>query len=548
MITAENIYNRLISKHNITDLADHVKDTCIGDINNLLQFLGQQPEQFINLCRWQFAFLDAINRKQELAQLLEELILCKDELEAGQASLIEQALQMINNAEVFIAGNADDLIQFHSRLFSTIDKTAEMQFAEKAKSDLAYCIQFFDRAIAEKSSVHLDFIHWQQHLLEALGFDKNSLIRFLITIKIFNADKYAACINEGLQSLLQRFKKSNAVNQPPTIDNLTEELANYHINLFQYIDDVSAPKYRQHTLNDGKKNFEFLQEAAGLKSTELFVSYIEWLYSVLSSLCIPKISLIRFLVSMRYIIQTKGGEHWQAATEYLDSAIQNLAYKEDSLLQHDSTITKDASAYLQLLLAGKRKEAHQMIFDLVKNGMPVRDIYLHIFQSSQYEVGRLWERNKITVAQEHFCTASTQFIMAQLYPFIVSGPSTGKNVVVTCIGNELHEIGIRIITDFLEMEGWQTYYLGANSPATAILSAIEQNKAQVLALSVTLSPHLKQARTLIETIRNNTAWPVKIIVGGYPFKQDKELWKKIGADAYAESAETVHEQLSALFN
>jgi len=548
MITAEKIYNRLISKPNISDLADHINDTCIWDKNNLLQFLEQQPEQFINLCRWQFAFLDAINRKQELAQLLEELMLCKDELEAGQISLINQAFQIINTAEVFLSGNADDLIQFHSCLFSTIDKTAEMQFAEKAKSDLAYSIQFFDRAKQEQSSVHLDFIFWQQHLLQSLGFDKSSHIRFLIIIKLFHKDTYATLIDEGVQGLLQSFKNKEPVNTALTIDELTEALADYHINLFQYIDDAAAPKFRSQTLQDAKKNFEFLKEAAGLKSTELFVNYTEWLYSVLSSLGIPKISLIRFLVSMRYIIQTKGGEPWQAATEYLDSAITHLACKEDSYLQHDSTITEDASAYLQLLLAGKRKEAHQMIFNLIKNGMPVRDIYLHIFQSSQYEVGRLWERNMITVAQEHFCTASTQLIMSQLYPFIVSGPSTGKNVVVSCIGNELHEIGIRIITDFLEMEGWQTYYLGANSPATAILSAIEQNKAQVLALSVTLSPHLKQARTLIETIRNNTAWPVKIIVGGYPFKQDKELWKKIGADAYAESAETVHQQLSALFN
>ena len=37
------------------------------------------------------------------------------------------------------------------------------------------------------------------------------------------------------------------------------------------------------------------------------------------------------------------------------------------------------------------------------NGISVKDIYLHVFQSSLYEIGRLWQENKITVAQEHYC-------------------------------------------------------------------------------------------------------------------------------------------------
>jgi len=32
-----------------------------------------------------------------------------------------------------------------------------------------------------------------------------------------------------------------------------------------------------------------------------------------------------------------------------------------------------------------------------------------------YEIGRHWERNRITVAEEHTATAITQYVLAQLY-------------------------------------------------------------------------------------------------------------------------------------
>jgi hypothetical protein len=36
--------------------------------------------------------------------------------------------------------------------------------------------------------------------------------------------------------------------------------------------------------------------------------------------------------------------------------------------------------------------------------------------------------------------------------------------VAACVSGELHEIGVRMLCDLLEMEGWNTIYLGANVP------------------------------------------------------------------------------------
>jgi hypothetical protein len=80
-----------------------------------------------------------------------------------------------------------------------------------------------------------------------------------------------------------------------------------------------------------------------------------------------------------------------------------------------------AERYLELVRAGRRGEASDLILEAVRGGVHVKEIYLHVFQPAQWEVGRLWQTGQLSVAQEHFCTAATQWIMSQLYPWVFSG-------------------------------------------------------------------------------------------------------------------------------
>ena len=102
----------------------------------------------------------------------------------------------------------------------------------------------------------------------------------------------------------------------------------------------------------------------------------------------------------------------------------------------------------------------------------MKDIYLQVFQRSQYEIGRLWQMNKLTMAQEHYCSAATQLIMSLLYPRIFDTKKIGARLVAACVQGDLHEIGLRIVSDFFEIEGWDTFYLGANTPTSGILDTL----------------------------------------------------------------------------
>ncbi len=194
-------------------------------------------------------------------------------------------------------------------------------------------------------------------------------------------------------------------------------------------------------------------------------------------------------------------------------------------------LTVLAKRYMDALLNVQRDAASRMILKAVEEGTDIKDIYIHVFEASQHEIGRLWQTNQITVAQEHFCTAATQLVMSQLYPYIFRSKKIGRRLLAACAAGEMHEMGVRMVADFFEIEGWDTYYLGANTPTQSILDTIKELKPDVIALSASIPYNVAAISDLISIIRKSPeVSSIKILVGGRPFNLAPNLWKKIGAD------------------
>jgi methanogenic corrinoid protein MtbC1 len=202
------------------------------------------------------------------------------------------------------------------------------------------------------------------------------------------------------------------------------------------------------------------------------------------------------------------------------------------------TLGKEAQCYLESLLKADRITAGQIVHNAAENGVSIKDIYISIFQASQHEIGRLWQNNQINVAQEHYCTAATQVIMSQLYPYMFRHEKNGHRLIATCVNGELHELGIRMVADFFEMEGWDTYYLGANTPVKSLLESLSQFEAEIICISTTINFNVSAAAELITSVRKSAdASKIKILAGGRPFNIAPDLWWKIGADGYAVDAQ-----------
>jgi len=208
--------------------------------------------------------------------------------------------------------------------------------------------------------------------------------------------------------------------------------------------------------------------------------------------------------------------------------------REFDVFFHPAAPCRDLAAeYVEALWKKDRTNALRLVLDAVEAGTLISDVYLRVFQPTLYLVGRLWQIQILSVAQEHLFTAITQNAMAQLYPYIMSGSRNDWRLTATCVDSELHEVGIRMVADLFELEGWRTHFLGANTPSEALLDILDETRPHVVALSVTMSFHLGKAEKLITAIRDAGIPGMKIMVGGYAFNSTEDAWKQVGADGYA---------------
>lgn len=313
-----------------------------------------------------------------------------------------------------------------------------------------------------------------------------------------------------------------------------------------------GPQGRIRCREDAAYHLSYLRQALILNSPALFADYVDWVKVVLAQRNIPVADLALNLDNLRQALQENLPETWHTqVTKYVSAGIERLQKEVEpplSFVESSGELAVLARQYLNALLRLERHTASQLILDALEAGHTVKDLYLSVFQPVQYEIGRLWQLNQISVAQEHYCTATTQLIMSQLYPHIFTGEGDKGMMVAACVGNELHEIGVRMVADFFEMDGWNTMYLGANVPQRDLLGALRSQQATLLCLAVTMTYHLQQAQAIIQAVRSQPELSnVKILVGGYPFKLEPALWQTLGADGFGEDALSAVNSANQLF-
>ena len=190
--------------------------------------------------------------------------------------------------------------------------------------------------------------------------------------------------------------------------------------------------------------------------------------------------------------------------------------------------------FLNVLLEGDHREAVRLSEIMVRSSGDLEDFYLNIVQPCMYEIGILWERGFISVAQEHLASSIVSRVLAGVSMVDISTEPLKNRAVITAAPDEFHETGAWMVSDMLEHDGWQVRYLGANTPAEDLIQMLKSFHPHLLALSVTMPFNLYKAQEVIRSIKSESGLKdIYIVVGGNAFSQSKDLWRTTGADAWA---------------
>lgn len=159
-------------------------------------------------------------------------------------------------------------------------------------------------------------------------------------------------------------------------------------------------------------------------------------------------------------------------------------------------ISADYSAAIE---SGSYADAARVVQAALAGGATGVEIFTRVLTPAMYRIGERWELAEITVADEHLATAISNRVMGLVYGALaVEMPSSKERVLITAVEGDQHVMGLRMIADILEGVGYETIYLGADTPLDGLLVAIERWQPSVVALGGT-APW--SGPVLVETIR-----------------------------------------------
>jgi len=302
-------------------------------------------------------------------------------------------------------------------------------------------------------------------------------------------------------------------------------------------------------MRDNHRNHAaFMSTVFKLNSFELMARTVPWVYRTYHAKGFSYDYFLAELVAWQIAIHANL-HNVDQKSEILASYIWLVQHHEDMIKLSLSgeglsfSVLHEANemqqVFLSLLLHGDTQGCLKLVDQSIQTADDLKHFYLNVIWPAMYRIGQLWESNQISVAEEHLATAIVGRVMAALYPrFAVFNITKGK-AIVSAGPNEFHEVGARMVADFMEMDGWDVTFLGTNTPVSDLLDVLKRHKPLVVALSVATVFNLESARQIIQMIKEDQENSgIKVMVGGLAFSDMPHLWQTIGADGYAADSES----------
>lgn len=317
--------------------------------------------------------------------------------------------------------------------------------------------------------------------------------------------------------------------------------------------DSYGERGRQCCVEDVQFTLDFLRPVVEFGFLQPFVEYLRWLHAVLRARSIPSDDVATSLDWMGAFF----AEHMPGSgSTKINSALSlaKLGLQAAGIGQLEAEIDKkmppawpECEVFKDALLQGHLRQATALFDARLAGGESFLDAELHLVQPALYQIGRDWQNNRVSVAQEHLATATAVTLMAQTFPFDAVGQSNGKKVVLACVEGNEHEVGVRMVADTFEMAGWDVRCLGGNTPSRELIEMVKVWAPDLVGLSVSFPHQLKTVRAVISKMRAELAPACPaVLVGGLAFNTFASSAPTMAADDYAPDARTALERANKL--
>lgn len=297
---------------------------------------------------------------------------------------------------------------------------------------------------------------------------------------------------------------------------------------------------------DIRHHIDYLRAAVDSGRNQPFADYLRWVAELLKSRGVDVLHLNNSLDDLAgFYGERLSGKDQARILDVL--AAGRAALAEPAVLaaefRHLPPALPQKDAYLDLLMASQRVAAHQLVSECMTAGASLATVNVRIIQAAMYDVGRLWQANRISVAQEHLATAISQYVMANAFSLAEFDAPLARTAVFANVESNHHALGLRMVSDAFETAGWTAHFLGADVPRQSLIGQVDALRPDLLGLSVSMPQQLAATREFIGSLRAEMgqACPV-ILLGGRTINALDDVWRDLGADLWVADAEQAEQQ------
>lgn len=207
--------------------------------------------------------------------------------------------------------------------------------------------------------------------------------------------------------------------------------------------------------------------------------------------------------------------------------------------------------YNEAIFDTDRERALEVIHDAVARGVSPEDVVFKIVVPAiEQMINSISKDFDANLAQHFIASQIAAEVTDAMVVNFAAKPSCAGRVVIGTAEGDLHSLGKRIVMGCLKALMIEVHDLGVNVPAERFVDEALARDAQVIGISAMMAHTARgdngclRVRQILK--ERNLEHRIKIIVGGAPFRFDDNLYKAVGADAWAEDGLSAGRTIEAL--
>lgn len=154
-------------------------------------------------------------------------------------------------------------------------------------------------------------------------------------------------------------------------------------------------------------------------------------------------------------------------------------------------------------------------------GKPLTELIDDMVCPAMREIGELWFRNEISVAQEHLATRTVISALYKLRSVLRVPESRNESAVCSSMEGDLHDLPTLLAQLVLENEGWDVVNFGAATPLHCLADEVLRHAPRLVCITSTVMNDLDRLTRDYKDFRSRIAkLAIPVLLGGRAFSDE----------------------------